>query len=48
MHFLAYVKDLHQADVHVIRYEMINQRNNPPFLIAMEKMKDFKSVKQVE
>ncbi len=45
---LAYVKNLHQADVHVIRYEMINQRNNPPFLIAMEKMKDFTSVKQVE
>jgi SAM-dependent methyltransferase len=45
---LAFVQNLHQADVHVIRYQMINQRNNPPFLIAMEKMKDFKSVKQVE
>lgn len=45
---LAYVKNLHQADVHVIRYEMINQRNNPPFLIAMEKMKDFTSVKRVD
>ncbi|KXH87139.1 class I SAM-dependent methyltransferase [Sporosarcina sp. HYO08] len=38
---LAYVKKLHQADVHVIRYELLNQRNNPPFLIALEKMKDF-------
>jgi len=38
---LNYVKDLHQADVHVVRYELINQRNDPPFLIALEKMKDF-------
>jgi len=45
---LDYVMSLHQADVHVIRYQMINQRNNPPFLIAIEKMKDFKIVKQVE
>ena len=45
---LDYVMSLHQADVHVIRYQMINQRNNPPFLIAIEKMKDFKVVKQVE
>ncbi|NYF25228.1 class I SAM-dependent methyltransferase [Sporosarcina sp. JAI121] len=45
---LQYVKSLHQADVHVVRYEMINQRNNPPFLIALEKMKDFTSVKQVD
>ncbi|WP_342510455.1 class I SAM-dependent methyltransferase [Sporosarcina sp. FSL K6-1522] len=45
---LDYVKSLHQSDVHVIRYELLNQRNNPPFLIALEKMKDFSSVKQVE
>lgn len=45
---LDYVMSLHQADVHVIRYQMINQRNNPPFLIAIEKMKDFKVVKQVD
>lgn len=38
---LDYVTILHQAEVHVIRYELINQRNNPPFLIALEKMKDF-------
>ena len=37
---LAYVKELHQADVHVIRYELLNQRNNPPFLIAFEKLRD--------
>ncbi|WP_347177906.1 class I SAM-dependent methyltransferase [Sporosarcina thermotolerans] len=28
---LDYVKTLHQADVHVIRYELLNQRNNPHF-----------------
>ncbi|MHA6260420.1 tRNA (mnm(5)s(2)U34)-methyltransferase [Sporosarcina sp. CAU 1771] len=38
---LNYVMSLHQAEVHVIRYELINQRNNPPFLIALEKMKEF-------
>jgi predicted methyltransferase len=45
---LDYVKGLHQADVHVIRYELINQRNNPPFLIALEKMKEFEVVRQVD
>ncbi|MCG7335572.1 methyltransferase domain-containing protein [Sporosarcina sp. ACRSM] len=45
---LSYVKTLHQADVHVIRYELLNQRNNPPFLIALEKMRDFEMVKQVD
>jgi len=45
---LAYVKSLHQADIHVIRYELLNQRNNPPFLIALEKMREFETVRQVE
>ncbi len=45
---LSYVKTLHQADVHVIRYELLNQRNNPPFLLALEKMRDFETVKQVD
>lgn len=45
---IAYVKTLHQADVHVIRYELLNQRNNPPFLIAIEKVRDFDEVIQVE
>ncbi|MFC5590462.1 class I SAM-dependent methyltransferase [Sporosarcina soli] len=45
---LSYVKTLHQADVHVIRYELLNQRNNPPFLVALEKMRDFETVKQVD
>lgn len=41
---LEYVKSLRQADVHVIRYELLNQRNNPPFLIAFEKVRDFDEV----
>lgn len=45
---LNYVKDLHQGDVHVIRYELLNQRNNPPFLIALEKMREFETVRQVD
>lgn len=44
---LEYVKTLHQGDVHAIRYELLNQRRNPPFLIALEKMKDFKEVRNV-
>ena len=44
---LAYLSTLHQSEVHVIRYELLNQRNNPPFLIALEKMKDFTTAKQV-
>ena len=38
---LSYVKSLHQAEVHVAQYQLLNQRNNPPFLLALEKMKDF-------
>lgn len=45
---LAYVSKLHQADVHVIRYELLNVRKNPPFLIAIEKMKDFDEPRIIE
>lgn len=45
---LTYVKSLHQADVHVIRYELLNQRKNPPFLIAIEKVRDFDEVVKVK
>ncbi|WP_262173562.1 class I SAM-dependent methyltransferase [Saccharococcus sp. Marseille-Q5394] len=45
---LDYVKSLHQADVHVVRYELLNQRKNPPFLIAIEKVRDFDEVVRVE
>lgn len=45
---LNYVTKLHQADVHVARYEIINQRNNPPFLLAIEKLRDFTEARLVE
>ena len=38
---LNYVRTLHQSNVQVIRYEQLNQQNNPPFLIAIEKMRRF-------
>lgn len=38
---LQYVSNLHPADVHVAKYEMLNQLNKPPFLIAIEKIRDF-------
>lgn len=42
---LDYVGTLHQGDVHVARYEIINQRNNPPFLLAIEKLRDFTEIR---
>ncbi len=45
---LEYVSKLHQGDVHAIRYELLNQRRNPPFLLALEKMKDFTTVRTLE
>ena len=41
---LNYVQTLHQSNVQVIKYEQLNQQNNPPFLLALEKMKDFKEI----
>ena len=41
---LNYVYTLHQSDVQVIKYEQLNQQNNPPFLIAIEKMRAFKEL----
>lgn len=38
---LQYVKNLPQKDVHVLRYEFLNQQNTPPFVIALEKMREF-------
>lgn len=34
-----YVKQLPQSYVHVLCYQFLNQQNNPPFIIAIEKMK---------
>lgn len=45
---LNYVQQLHQADVHVIKYELLNLRYNPPFLIAIEKLRDFDEVRLAE
>lgn len=36
---IQYVRQLPQKCVHVLRYEFINQKNDPPFIIALEKMK---------
>ncbi|WP_158736517.1 class I SAM-dependent methyltransferase [Alteribacillus sp. YIM 98480] len=33
----TFVKQLNQTSVNVLRYEFINQINNPPFIIAIEK-----------
>lgn len=34
---LHYVKQLDQKSAHVLQYQFINQQNNPPFIIAIEK-----------
>ncbi len=38
---IRYVSDLPQKHVHVLRYEFMNQKNDPPFIIALEKVKEF-------
>lgn len=35
---IEYVSNLPQKKVHVLRYEFINQKNDPPFVIALEKV----------
>jgi len=37
---LEYVRSLPQSFVHVLKYEFINQQNHPPFVLAIEKMKE--------
>jgi 16S rRNA C1402 N4-methylase RsmH len=34
---LQYVRQLDQKSAHVLQYQFINQQNNPPFIIAIEK-----------
>lgn len=34
---LQFVKELDQKAAHVLQYQFINQKNNPPFIIAIEK-----------
>lgn len=38
---LDYVASLPQKQVHVLRYEFVNQQNDPPFVVALEKVKEF-------
>ncbi len=37
---IHFVSELPQKYVHVLRYEFINQKNEPPFIIALEKVKN--------
>ncbi|MBH0163517.1 methyltransferase domain-containing protein [Fictibacillus sp. 7GRE50] len=34
---MNYVKQLDQKQAHVLQYEFINQKNDPPFVVAIEK-----------
>lgn len=38
---IEYTKTLPQKNINVLRYEFINQKNDPPFMIALEKIKEF-------
>jgi predicted methyltransferase len=38
---IRFVGNLPQKYVHVLRYEFINQKNDPPFILALEKVKEF-------
>lgn len=37
---IDYVRTLPQKSVHVLQYQFLNQQNDPPFVIALEKMKE--------
>ncbi|MCM3359312.1 MULTISPECIES: class I SAM-dependent methyltransferase [unclassified Psychrobacillus] len=37
---ISFVQQLPQSFVHVLCYQFLNQENDPPFIIAIEKMKD--------
>lgn len=37
---IRFVSELPQKYIHVLRYEFINQKNDPPFIIALEKVKE--------
>ncbi|KAB7666805.1 class I SAM-dependent methyltransferase [Bacillus sp. B1-b2] len=36
---LSYVKSINQKEAHVLQYQFINGANNPPFIVAIEKIK---------
>ncbi|MEE1132891.1 MAG: class I SAM-dependent methyltransferase [Caryophanon sp.] len=37
---IDYVSRLPQKHVHVLKYQFLNQQNDPPFVIALQKVKD--------
>ena len=41
---IRFVSELPQKYVHVLRYEFINQKNDPPFIIALEKVKQLPAI----
>jgi len=38
---INYVSQLPQKYIHVLKYEFLNQQNDPPFVIALEKTKEY-------
>lgn len=36
-HLIQFCENIDQTTAHVLRYQYINQKNNPPFIIAIEK-----------
>ncbi len=38
---IDYVSQLPQKYIHVLKYAFLNQQNDPPFVIALEKMKEY-------
>lgn len=36
-YLLTYLKQMDQKQAHVLQYQFINQKNNPPFIVAIEK-----------
>ena len=38
---IRFVSGLPQKYIHVLRYEFLNQKNDPPFIIALEKVKEY-------
>ncbi|MGM7702459.1 class I SAM-dependent methyltransferase [Pseudalkalibacillus sp. Hm43] len=36
-HLMQYLAELDQKRAHVLQYQFLNQKNNPPFLVAVEK-----------
>lgn len=39
IHIEKYLKELNQKEFEIIKFDFINQKNNPPFLITLEKIK---------